>query len=308
MYTGKMIFSQVMDFAPKHKFKACVDRYNGDKYTRTFSCTEQLRTMVFAQLTSRESLRDTVSCLNAVKSQLYHLGFTRKLSRSTLADANSKRNWRIYSDYAQILIQQTKRLYADEPLPVNFDNSVYALDSTIIDLCMSVFPWAEFRSTKSAIKLHTLLDLQGDIPEFIHISTATLSDMEALDYIPLKPGCLIIMDRGYIDYARLYRFEEAHAYFIVRAKKNLKFRRQYSNNIEKDTGIKYDQRGVLTGYYQRKHYPSKLRRIKYHDTNQNRDFVFLTNNFKLSAKSVTELYRSRWRVELFLSGSNNIFI
>ena len=299
MYTGKMIFSQVMDYAPRRKFKVCVDRYNGDKYTKSFSCSDQFRAMVFAQLTSRESLRDTVSCLNAVKSQLYHLGFCGKLTKSTLADANSKRNWRIYRDYAQVLIKQAKPLYADEPLPVNFDNSVYALDSTIIDLCMSVFPWAEFRSTKSAIKLHTLLDLQGDIPEFIHISKGTLSDMEALDYIPLKPGCLIIMDRGYIDYARLYRFEDAHAYFIVRARKNLKFRRQYSQNIEKDTGVKYDQSGVLTGFYQRKSYKTMLRRIKYYDVDQKREFVFLTNNFKLSALSVAELYRSRWRVETF---------
>jgi len=299
MYTGKMIFSQVMDFAPRRKFKVCVDRYNGDKYIRTFSCSDQLRAMVFAQLTSRESLRDTVTCLNAVRSQLYHLGFCGKLSRSTLADANSKRNWRIYSDYAQVLIQQAKQLYTDEPLPVNFDNSVYALDSTVIDLCMNIFPWAEFRSTKSAIKLHTLLDLQGDIPEFIHISTGSLSDMEALDYVPLKPGCLIIMDRGYIDYARLYRFEEAHAYFIVRAKKNLNFRRQYSNSVDRDTGVIYDQKGVLTGFYQRKNYRANLRRIKYYDVDQKREFVFLTNNFKLPALSVTELYRSRWRVELF---------
>ena len=299
MYTGKMIFSQVMDFAPRRKFKVCVDRYYGDKYTRTFSCSEQFRAMVFAQLTSRESLRDTVSCLNAVNSQLYHLGFCGKLSRSTLADANSKRNWRIYSDYAQVLIKQAKLLYADEPLPVNFDNSVYALDSMIIDLCMNVFPWAEFRSTKSAIKLHTLLDIQGDIPEFIHISKGTLSDMEALDYIPLKPGCLIIMDRGYIDYARLYRFEDAHAYFIVRAKKNLQFRRQYSNSVNRDTGVKYDQKGILTGFYQHKYYKTNLRRIKYFDVDQKREFVFLTNNFKLSALSVAELYRSRWRVEIF---------
>jgi transposase len=299
MNIGKTIFSQVMDYAPAHRFGTCVKRYNGDKHTRTLSCFDQFRCMVFAQLTYRESLRDTVTCLQAVGPMLYHMGIRSKIAKSTLADANRKRDWRICADFSKVLICRAKKLYADTPLPVNLDATVYALDSTIIDLCMNLFPWAEFRSTKSAVKLHTLLDIRGNIPEFIHISDGKLADMEALDYIPIRPGTFTVMDRGYVDFTRLNRFERAKAFYIVRARKNLKFRRRYSRPVDKSTGVQCDQTIVLTTYYPSKAYPQPLRRIRFFDQEHKRRFCFLTNNFDLPALTICELYRSRWRVELF---------
>jgi hypothetical protein len=255
--------------------------------------------MAFAQLTYRESLRDLVTCLQAVKPMLYHMGIRSTLAKSTLADANCKRNWRIYADIAGILIQRAKKLYAATPLPVDLATTAYALDSTVIDLCMSMFPWAAYKSTKSAVKMHTLLNLRGDIPEFIYISDGKLADMEALDYIPIAPGTFTIMDRGYIDFARLYRFDLNKSFFIVRAKKNLNFRRRYSARIDQATGVLYDQTIILTSFYPAQDYPAALRRIGYFDAEQSRRFVFLTNNFTLPALTIAELYHSRWRIELF---------
>jgi hypothetical protein len=299
MHTGRTIFSQVMDYFPMRRFNTCVDRYNGDKATKALTCLDQFHYMAFAQLTYRESLRDLVTCLQAVKPMLYHMGIRSTLAKSTLADANCKRNWRIYADIAGILIQRAKKLYAATPLPVDLTTTAYALDSTVIDLCMSMFPWAAYKSTKSAVKMHTLLNLRGDIPEFIYISDGKLADMEALDYIPIAPGTFTIMDRGYIDFARLYRFELNKAFFIVRAKKNLNFRRRYSAQIDKATDVLYDQTIILTSFYPAQDYPAALRRIGYFDAEQNRRFVFLTNNFTLPALTIAELYHSRWRIELF---------
>jgi hypothetical protein len=299
MHTGRTIFSQVMDYFPLRRFKTCVDRYNGDKAIKALTCLDQFHYLAFAQLTYRESLRDLVTCLQAVKPMLFHMGIRSTPAKSTLADANCKRNWRIYADIAGILIQQAKKLYAATPLPVDLDATAYALDSTIIDLCMSMFPWAAYKSTKSAVKMHTLLNLRGDIPEFIYISDGKLADMEALDYIPIAPGTFTIMDRGYIDFARLYRFELNKSFFIVRAKKNLTFRRRYSAQIDNATGVLYDQTIILTSFYPAQDYPAAVRRIGYFDAEQNRRFVFLTNNFKLPALTIAELYHSRWRIELF---------
>jgi len=288
-----------MDYFPLRRFKTCVDRYNGDKAIKALTCLDQFHYLAFAQLTYRESLRDLVTCLQAVKPMLFHMGIRSTPAKSTLADANCKRNWRIYADIAGILIQQAKKLYAATPLPVDLDATAYALDSTIIDLCMSMFPWAAYKSTKSAVKMHTLLNLRGDIPEFIYISDGKLADMEALDYIPIAPGTFTIMDRGYIDFARLYRFELNKSFFIVRAKKNLNFRRRYSAQIDNATGVLYDQTIILTSFYPAQDYPAAVRRIGYFDAEQNRRFVFLTNNFKLPALTIAELYHSRWRIELF---------
>ena len=299
MNTGKTIFAQVMDYVPVRRFGTCVRRYDGDKHIRTLSCLDQFCCMAFAQLTYRESLRDTVTCLRAVEPLLYHMGIRGKIARSTLADANRKRDWRIYADFSKILIDRAKRLYANTALPVNLDATVYALDSTVIDLCMSLFPWASYKSTKSAVKLHTMLDIRGNIPEFIHISDGKLADMEALDYFPIKPGTFTVMDRGYVDFARLNRFERAKAFFIVRAKKNLKYSRRYSRQVDKSTGVQCDQTIVLTGYYSSQTYPQHLRRIRFFDRGQERRFYFLTNNFDLPPLTICELYRSRWRVELF---------
>lgn len=299
MNTGRTIFSQVMGYFPLRRFKTCVDRYSGDKAIKSLTCLDQFRYMAFAQLTYRESLRDLITCLQAVQPMLYHMGIRSTPARSTLADANLKRDWRIYADFAGILIQRAKRLYAATALPVDLDATAYALDSTIIDLCMSMFPWAKYKSTKSAVKMHTLLNIRGDIPEFIHISDGKLADMEALDYVPITPATFTIMDRGYVDFARLHRFERNKAFFIVRAKKNLKCRRRYSAQPDKTAGVLCDQTILLTTYSSARDYPDALRRIRYFDSEQNRRFVFLTNNFELPALTIAELYRSRWRVELF---------
>ena len=288
-----------MDYFPTRRFQTCVKRYGGDKRIRTLSCLDQFLCMAFAQITSCESLRATVCRLKAVKKQLYHLGFRTTIAKSTLADANRLRHWKIYADLAQILIQQAKALYADTPLPVDFDNTVYAFDSSVVDLCMNVFPWAKYKTTKSAIKLHTRLDIRGDIPDFIYISDGKMADMEALDHLPIAPGTLTIMDRAYNDYKRLYRFEQRKSFFIVRAKKNLQFKRRYSTPVDKSTGLRSDQTGVLTGPLTSKKYPALLRRVRYFDLAEKRRFVFLTNHFELPALAIANLYQRRWRVELF---------
>jgi len=299
VYTGRLIFSQVLDHLPSHTFRRCVTRYNGNHHVKKFSCIDQFRCMAFAQLTYRESLRDIEACLRAQKSKLYHMGIQARVSRSTLAEANEKRDWRIYADFSQSLIQIARKLYTDEDFGVDLDNTVYALDASTIDLCLSVFPWAHFRTAKAAVKLHTLLDLRGNIPSFIHISDGKLHEVNVLDLLIPEPGSFYIMDRGYLDYKRLYRLAQASAFFVIRAKSNLKYRRLYSTAVDKSIGLKHDQIGVLTGIYTSQHYPDKLRKIKYFDPQTGKHLVFLTNNFSLPALSIAELYRSRWQVELF---------
>jgi hypothetical protein len=299
MYSGKLIFAQAMDFLPQHTLRRCIQRYNGNQNIKSFSCQDQFRCMAFAQLTYRESLRDIEACLKAQSNKLYHMGIRSKVARSTLADANEKRDWRIYADLAQSLIQTARQLYANEELGLELDNTVYALDATTIDLCLSVFPWAHFRKAKGAIKLHTLLDLQGNIPSFIHISDGKMHDVNVLDILIPEPGAMYIMDRGYLDFARLYQLNQSSAFFVIRAKSNLQFRRVYSHPVDKSTGLRCDQTIKLTGFYPVQNYPDQLRRIKFYDVKTNKQYIFLTNNFKITALTITELYRSRWQVELF---------
>lgn len=299
MYTDKIIFSQVIDHLPMHTLRRCVQRYQGNYKVQTFSCRDQYLCMAFAQLTYRESLRDIEACLRAQESKLYHMGIRAKVSRSTLADANEQRDWRIYADLAQSLIHIARRLYLHENLGVEIDQTVYALDSSTIDLCLSVFPWAHFRKTKSAIKLHTLLDLRGNIPTFIYISDGKLHDVNILDELIPEPGAFYIMDRGYLDFGRLYRLTLYPAFFVTRAKSNLQFRRLYSHPVDKTTGLRCDQTIVLAGFYPSKDYPEKLRRIKYYDKETRKTLVFLTNNFTLPPLTIAQLYRCRWKVELF---------
>lgn len=299
MYTGKLVFSQAMDHLPLHTFRRCVQRYDGNRYIKHFTCQDQFRCMAFAQLTYRESLRDIEACLKAQSNKLYHMGIRSKVARSTLADANENRDWRIYADFAQSLIQTARRLYADEDLGLELDNTVYALDATTIDLCLSVFPWAHFRQAKAAVKLHALLDLRGNIPSFIHISDGKLHDVNVLDMLLPEPGAFYVMDRGYLDFERLYQLDQASAFFVIRAKSNLQFRRLYSAAVDKSAGLRCDQTIMLTGFYTAQHYPDKLRRIKFYDAETDKRFVFMTNNFSLPALTITELYRYRWQVELF---------
>jgi hypothetical protein len=299
MYTGKLIFSQVTDHLPMHTFRRCVQRYRGNHKIKRFTCLDQYLCMAFAQLTYRESLRDIEACLRAQQSKLYHMGISSNVSRNTLANANKVRDWRIYADFAQSLIHTARQLYIDEAFGVELDHTVYALDATTIDLCLSVFSWANFRQHKAAIKLHTLLDLRGNIPTFIHISDGTLHDVNVLDQLLPEAGAFYIMDRGYLDFARLYSLTLGAAFFVIRAKSNLQFRRVYSRPVDKQTGLRCDQTIVLTGFYAAQDYPDKLRRIKYHDAENNKTFVFLTNNFTLPALTITQLYRCRWQVELF---------
>jgi hypothetical protein len=288
-----------MDHLPQHTFRRCVQRYNGNHHVKSFTCQDQYRSMAFAQLTYRESLRDIEACLKAQQNKLYHMGIRSRVARSTLAEANEKRDWRIYADFAQSLIQTARRLYIDEELGLDIDNTVYALDATTIDLCLSVFPWAHFRQAKAAIKLHTLLDLRGNIPTFIHISDGKLHDVNVLDILIPEPGAYYVMDRGYLDYKRLHQLNQVAAFFVIRAKSNLQFRRIYSHPIDKSTRLRCDQTIKLTGFYPRQHYPNMLRRIKFYDVKTDKKFVFLTNNFSLPALTITELYRHRWQVELF---------
>jgi len=299
MYMGNLVFSQVMEHLPLHIFRRCVQRYQGNHKIQSFTCLDQFRCMAFAQLTYRESLRDIEACLRAQQNKLYHMGIRGGISRNTLANANKVRDWRIYADFAQSLIQIARKLYVDEDIGADLDNTVYALDSTTIDLCLSVFPWAHFRTTKAAVKLHTLLDLRGAIPTFIHISDGKMHDVNVLDLLIPEPAAFYVMDRGYVDFQRLYNLHLSSAFFVTRAKSNFKCRRLYSHPIDKSLGLRCDQTIRLTGFYAAQNYPEKLRRIKYHDLKTNRTYVFLTNNFTLPAMTIADLYRCRWQVELF---------
>lgn len=299
MHSGQMVFSQLMEFLPEYEFGKCVKRYKGNYRVRDFSCRDQYLCMAFAQLTFRESLRDIEACLRTQGKQLYHLGIRGKVARSTLARANDKRDWRIYEDFAKVLIQQAQVLYSGEPLSVSLKNAVYALDSTTIDLCLSVFPWARFRSTKAAVKLHTLLNLHGNIPSLIVISCGNLHDVNILDELCFEPGAIYIMDRGYLDFTRLYRITTASAFFITRAKKNTLTKRLYSRPVDRSTGVIADQEVRLAGANSQTGYPDKLRRIVYRDPDTNKRLVFLTNNFILSPKTIATLYKARWQIELF---------
>ena len=299
MYTGRLIFSQITDHLPMHLFRQCVDRYRGNYKIKSFSCLDQYLCMFFAQLTYRESLRDIETCLKAQRNKLYHMGIRSKIARNTLANANKTRDWRIYADFAQLLIIEAQELYSNEQFAVDLTQSAYALDSTTIDLSLSLFPWACFRKTKGAVKLHTLLDLRGNIPTFIHISDGKLHDVNILDQLIPEPGSFYIMDRGYLDFARLYRIEQWSAFFVIRAKSNFKYQRIYSHQIDKNSGIKCDQSIKLTGFYSSQKYPIRLRRIKYLDPVTGKKLVFLTNNFSLPAPTIAELFRCRWQIEIF---------
>ena len=299
MYQGQTVFSQIMDFLPVKKFRQCVDRYNGNYRVRSFTCYDQFLCMAFAQLTYRESLRDIECCLRAMRQKLYHMGIRGKVSRSTIAYANENRDWRIYCDFAQILIHQARELYSDEDFGLELQQTVYALDATIIDLCLSVFPWARFRKTKGGIKLHTLLDLKGNIPSYIAITNASVHEINILDELIPEPGAIYIMDRGYLDFERLYALNQSGSFFIVRVKANTGLRRLYSMPVDKSCGLRCDQVVVPTGFYSRKNYPDKLRRIEFFDTEKQNRINLITNQRSLPALTVAELYRCRWQVELF---------
>lgn len=299
MYVGKLLFAQVMDHAPWKTFHRLVHRYRGDHRVKRFTCVDQFRCMAFAQLTFRESLRDIEACLSAQAAKLYHMGLRTTVSRSTLADANESRDWRIYAEFAHALIRTARPLYAREDLGLELANTVYALDATTIDLCLSLFPWAPFRSTKAAIKLHTLLDLRGAIPNFIHISDGKLHDVNVLDLLLPEPAAFYIMDRGYLDFERLWGLDQAGSFFVIRAKRNLRARRLYSHAVERSRGIICDQTVVLKGFSSNERYPAHLRRIRYKDPDTGKTLVFLTNQWQLPALSIATLYRSRWQVELF---------
>jgi hypothetical protein len=299
MNLGKTLFAQVMDFVPWTSFTRIVDRYGGNSGVRTLSCAEQLRAMAFAQLTWRESLRDIEASLAANASKLYAMGFRSPVKRSTLADANESRDWRIWSDLAAVLIRRARKLYAGDSLDVGLDNTVYALDSSTVDLCLSLFDWAPFRSTKAAIKMHTLLDLRGAIPAFIHISDGKLHDVNVLDMLTFEAGAFYVMDRGYVDFERLYALHQAGAFFVTRAKSPMDARRVYSAPTDRATGVICDQRVMLNGYYSARKYPEHLRRIRFKDPDSGKTLVFLTNNTALPALTIAALYKSRWQVELF---------
>jgi hypothetical protein len=299
MNTGKTLFAQLMDFLPWTTFTRLVNRYGGDRYVKSLTCAEQFRIMAFAQLTYRESLRDIEVCLSAQSAKLYHMGFRQEIKRSTLADANELRDWRIHADFAQRLIVQARKLYIGESLGFELENTAYALDSTTIDLCLSVFPWAPFRTTKAAVKMHTLLDLRGSIPSFIHISDGKLHDVNVLDVLVPEAGVIYAMDRGYLDFERLYAMHLAQAFFVTRAKSNMDARRVYSVATERSTGIICDQTIALNGYYSHQDYPAHLRRIRFKDAESGKTLVFLTNNFTLPAATICALYKARWQVELF---------
>jgi hypothetical protein len=299
MHTGKLVFAQLMEHLPLTTFRRCVARYRGHHKVQSFSCLDQYLSMAFAQLTYRESLRDIEACLRAQSSKLYHLGIRSTVARNTLANANATRDWRIYCDFAQSLIGMARRLYVNESFGVELSETVYALDATTIDLCLSMFPWAPFRTTKAAIKLHTLLDLRGNIPSFIRISDGKWHEINVLDELITEPGAFYIMDRGYIDFERLGRLSAAGSFFVTRAKSNLKVQRRYSHKVDKTTGLICDQTVVLTVFYSRQGFDSPLRRVKFKDPQSGKTLVFLTNNFALPALTITELYRCRWQVELF---------
>ena len=299
MDSGKLVFAQLMDFLPRHDFEACVRRYDGDRRLRGFSCRDQFLCLAFAQLTYRESLRDIETCLRALAPKLYHAGFRGKVARSTLADANRAHDWRIFADFAQVLIGRARKLYADEPLGAELEQTAYALDSTTIDLCLSLFPWARFRRRKGAVKLHTLLDLRGNIPCFVRVSHGKMADVTVLDHLPIEPGAFYVMDRGYIDFQRLYRFTTCSAFFVTRAKRGLDFTRRARRRVDKTTGLRSDQTIVLAGPKTSRLYADPLRRVVFYDAEHDRRFVFLTNNFTLPALTIARIYKCRWQVELF---------
>jgi len=299
MHAGRIVFSQLMEFLPKHEFDKCVRRYRGNHRVKTFSCFDQYLCMAFAQITYRQSLRDIETCLRAMQSKLYHCGIRGRVSRNTLAKANQNRDWRIYADFAGILIDIARKLYVEEDFGVELQQAAYALDSTTIDLCLSLFPWAKFRRHKAAVKVHTLMDLRGSIPTFIRITDGKVHDVNILDELVLEPGSFYIMDRGYIDFARLYTFTKNLSFFITRAKSNFDYRRLYYQKVDKGTGLRSDQTIALNGYYASKDYPAILRRISCFDTETNKRLVFLTNNFTLPALTIVQLYKCRWRIELF---------
>ena len=299
MLSDQYVFTQLMTFLPKHEFRSCVQRYRGDRRIRNFSCLDQFLCMAFAQLTYRDSLRDIETCLRAIQSKLYHLGIRGKVSRSTLADANERRDWRIYSDFAQALIRHARQLYAADSFDVDLEHTAYALDSTTIDLCLSLFPWAEFRRNKGAIKLHTLLDLRGNIPCFVLITDGKTSDVTVLDKLVIEPGAFYVKDRGYIDFARLHRFTRNMAFFVTRAKRNMDYSRRCYRPVDKSTGLRSDQTIILTGPKTSKAYPVPLRRISFCDPETEKRFVFLSNNFVLPALTIAKIYKCRWQVELF---------
>lgn len=296
---GRTVFSQIMDYLPKHEFRQCVARYDGNRRVRSFSCYDQFLCMAFAQLTFRESLRDIECCLRAFQSKLYHIGIRGRIARSTLAEANENRDWRIYADFAQTLINTARDLYKDDDFGVDIDETVYALDASTIDLCLSLFPWAKFRRAKGAVKLHALLDLRGNIPSFLAITSGKVHEVNILDELIPEPGAIYVMDRGYLDFARLYRLSMHSAFFVIRAKRNMKFRRLYSAPVDKSTGFKCDQTIVLTGVASRDAYPDKLRRVKYYDAEKQKHYTYLTNQMTLPAHSIAQIYKSRWQIELF---------
>ena len=299
MHAGKLVFAQLMGHLPLHTFRQCVAKYPSRYPTLKFSHLDQFLCLAFAQLTYRESLRDIETCLRAHQAKLYHLGIRGNIARSTLADANESRDWHIYQDFALSQIKVARKLYAQDSFAVELEQTVYALDTTTIDLCLSVFPWARFRSTKAAVKMHTLLDLRGNIPSFLHISDGKMHEVNVLDLLIPEAGSFYIMDRGFTDFARWFVLHQAQAFFIVRGKANLACRRVYSRAVDKSTGLRYDQTIALTGYYQARDYPQHLRRIKFHDAAHDKDLIFLSNNFDLPALTIAQLYRCRWQVELF---------
>jgi hypothetical protein len=299
MNSGRTVFSQLMDFLPWQEFRQCVSRYDGDRRVRSLTCRDQFLEMAFGQLALRDSLRDIVVALGAREKQLYHMGLRGSVSRSTLADANEKRDWRIFGDFAMGLIRQTRGLYQDEPLAVDLESLVYAVDSTTISLCLSVFPWARYKRRLGAIKLHTQLDLRGSIPSFIHITDGTVHDVRFLDRLIIEPGAFYVLDRGYLDYARLHRVHEEGGFFITRPRSSFQFRRVSSAPVDKASGVLCDQTVTLVSFYPRKAYPDRLRRISYVDREQRKRLVFMTNNFVLPALTVAHLYKCRWQVELF---------
>lgn len=299
MNSGQTIFSQLMEFIPTYEFNQCVNRYNGNYKIKKFTCREQFLCMAFAQLTYRESLRDIQACLRAANKKLYHMGIRSRVSRNTLAHANQIRDWRIYAEFAQVLIGEARKLYANEDFGVELEQTVYALDSTTIDLCLSLFPWALFRKRKAAVKLHTLIDLRGNIPTVIFITPGKVHDVNILDDLVAEAGAIYVMDRGYLDFERLYKIHQSLAFFVTRAKSNFDFKRIYSRPVDKVTGVLCDQVVTLRGFYAKKSYPDKLRRIKYYDADKKKKLVFLTNNLLLPAVTIADIYRCRWQVELF---------
>ena len=299
MFIGQFVFSQLMQHLPLTTFNRCVDRYQGQHKVKSFSCLDQFLSMAFAQLTYRESLRDIEACLGSQESKLYHLGFRCSIKRNTLSNANATRDWRIYADLAYHLIEIARKLYANEPLAAELKQTVYALDATTIDLCLSLFPWAHFRQTKAAVKMHTLLDLRGNIPTFIHITDGKCHEVNVFNHLPIEPNAFYIMDRGYLDYQKLYQLSEAHAFFVVRAKHNMAFKRRYSYPVDRSSGVICDQIGTFTGYQSQINYPATIRRIKLKDPDTQKTIVVLTNHMSLPSSSVAALYRSRWQVELF---------